>query len=79
MIYKRLESKPDAKWYSTEILPNALVVYNYKMKSSITGTTPIDAKKKSNLFEVKTKLEIKRVSKRKYPDIKENDEVDIYT
>jgi hypothetical protein len=51
MIYKRLESKPDAKWYSTEILSNALVVYNYKMKSSITGMTPIDAKKKANLFE----------------------------
>jgi hypothetical protein len=79
MIYKRIESKPDAKWYSTEILSNALVVYNYKMKSSITGMTPIDAKKKSNLFEVKTKLEINRVSKRKYPDIKENDEVRIYT
>lgn len=33
MIYKRIANSPDAKWYSSEILSKALVVYNYKMKT----------------------------------------------
>ena len=44
MIYKRIANSPDAKWYSPEILSNALVVYNYKMKNTTTNMTPNDAK-----------------------------------
>lgn len=79
MIYKRIANSPDAKWYSPEILSNALVVYNYKMKNTATNMTPNDAKKPSNIFEVKTNLEIHRIKKRVYPDVEEGDQVRVYT
>ena len=69
MIYKRIEKQPDAKWYSAEILSNALVTYNYKTKHDVTNMTPSEATKPSNFFEVKTRLEMNRIKKRKYPDI----------
>ena len=52
MIYKRIEKQPDAKWYSAEILSNALVAYNYKTKPDVTNMTPAEATKPSNHFEV---------------------------
>ena len=79
MIYKRLDANPEAKWYDPGILSNTLVAYNYKMKSSATGMTPAEAKLDKNIFEVKTKLEMHRVKRRRYPDVKEGDEVRIYT
>lgn len=79
MIYKRIEKQPDAKWYSPEILSNALVTYNYKTKHDVTNMTPAEAKKPSNYFEVKTRLEMNRINKRRYPDISVNDTVRVYT
>ena len=46
MIYKRIEKQPDAKWYSAEILSNALVTYNYKTKHDVTNMTPAEANKR---------------------------------
>ena len=41
--------------------------------------TPSEAKKPSNYFEVKTRLEMNRINKRRYPDISINDTVRVYT
>jgi hypothetical protein len=41
--------------------------------------TPAEAKKPSNYFEVKTRLEMNRINKRRYPDISVNDTVRVYT
>jgi hypothetical protein len=79
MIYKRLEKSPDENWYSHKILYNALFTYNYKNENSISGMTPSDAKKPENIFQVKAQLEIKRVKKRKYPDVSIGDYIRIYT
>ena len=41
--------------------------------------TPAEAKKPSNYFEVKTRLEMNRINKRRYPDISLNDTAWLYT
>lgn len=78
MMHKRMEINSEFNWYDPDILSNALVNYNYKMKNSVTGMTPSEAKNPRNIFEVKANLEIHRISKRKYPDIAVDDEVRIY-
>ena len=79
MIYKRLESNHGLKWTDPDILSNALVAYNYKMKHNTTHMTPSEARQDKNVFEVKTQLEMHKIKKRKYPDIAVGDEVRIYT
>ena len=79
MIYKRIDKAPGAKWHSSDILSNALVTYNYKMKHSGTSMTPADARKPENIFEVKSNLEMHRVKKRRYKDVNVGDDVRVYT
>ena len=43
-----------------------------------TGMTPDDARKKENHIQVKTQLEIHRITKRRYPDINIGDAVKVY-
>ena len=61
MIYKRIDKMPNEKWYSHNILYNALFTYNYKMKNVASGMTPSDAKKTENILQVKANLEMHRV------------------
>ena len=79
LIYRRIEDNPEAKWTDAKILANALTNYNYRMKHRMTKMTPNDARAKKNLLEVKTNLELNRISKRKYPEINVGDSVRIYT
>lgn len=75
MIYKRID-KTDKRW--VDVLPQALITYNYKNEHSTTGMTPAEAKKPGNLMTVKLKLELNRKRTRKYPEIKVGDKVKIY-
>jgi len=76
MIYKRVEHTKQ-KW--VDVLYAVLLTYNHKLKSSITGMTPADAKKPSNQMAVASHLEIHRINKRKYPNIKVGDWVKMLT
>jgi hypothetical protein len=78
MLYKRMEAKPESNWYDTEILSNSLVTYNYKNKNRMTNHTPNEARKADKTMDVKTNLELHKISKRKYPDIKVGDNVRYY-
>ena len=49
------------------------------MINSITKMTPDNARQPKNRLDVKLQLELHRKNKRKYPDIKVNDKVRIYT
>ena len=75
---RRMEKNPDLHWYETKILANSLVMYNYKMVSSATGFTPNEAKEPKHKLNVKLNLELKRVKKRRYPDVEEGDKVRLY-
>ena len=70
MIYKRIEHTKQ-KW--VDVLYAVLLTYNHKLKSSITGMTPADAKKPGNQMDVASHLEIHRINKRKYPTINVGD------
>jgi len=72
MIYKRVEHTKQ-KW--TDALFSVLLTYNVKVKSSITGMTPSEAKKPGNQIDVGSHLELHRVNKRKYPTINVGDYV----
>ena len=61
------------------MLSNALTTYNYRNTHTSINMTPNEARKDSNTMTVKTKLEVNRVQKRKYPNLEEGDEVRIYT
>jgi len=52
--------------------------YNEKMVHSTIGMTPKEATKGSSEFDVKTNLEINRISNRKYPELKLDDKVRVY-
>lgn len=78
MIDKRIEKAPaGTEW--TDLLYPVLLTYNNKMEHSATGLTPEDARKDRNHMKVKAKLEVNRVSKRKYPDVSVGDKVKVYT
>ena len=79
MIYKRIDKVPGAKWYSSEILSNALVTYNCRIKHSGTSMTPADTRKPENRFDVKTNLDMHRVKRRRYKDVNVGDDVRVYT
>ena len=77
-LFKRMEHlKTDIDDWHT-ILPPVLLQYNTRMIHSSTGMTPVDAKLPRNESLVKARLEIKRISKRKYPEVKEGDSVKVY-
>jgi hypothetical protein len=75
LLDKRIEDNPRL-W--TEVLPEVLKKYNEKMEHSAIGMTPKEATKGSSEFDVKTKLEINRISNRKYPELKIGDTVRVY-
>ena len=75
LLDKRIEDNP-RRW--TDVLPEVLKKYNEKMVHSTIGMTPEDATKGRSEFDVKTKLEINRISNRKYPELKKNDYVRVY-
>ena len=77
-LFKRMEHlKTDIDDWHT-ILPPVLLQYNTRMVHSSMGMTPADAKLPRNESLVKARLEIKRISKRKYPEVKEGDSVKVY-
>ena len=75
LLDKRMEDNP--KIWSL-YLPAVLKKYNEQMVHSATGLTPEDATKEENEFFAKTNLEVKRISNRKYPELKEGDRVKVY-
>ena len=78
LLFKRMEHlKTDIDDWHT-ILPPVLLQYNTRMIHSSMGMTPADAKLPRNESLVKARLEIKRISKRKYPEVKEGDSVKVY-
>ena len=78
MLFKRMEHlKTDIDDWHT-ILPPVLLQYNTRMIHSSMEMTPADAKLPRNESLVKARLEIKRISKRKYPEVKEGDSVKVY-
>ena len=76
LIFNRLTHQPNKAWY--EIIHECLVVLNYIRKSSSTNMIPNEARKKENLWKVKSNLEKHRLSSRKYPDVKVGDMVFLY-
>ena len=72
-----MENNPDEKPWTDFIYP-ILLTYNHKMKSSITGFTPHEAKQTDNHMDVKVNLELHGKKKRKYPDINVGDSVRVY-
>ena len=78
LLFKRMEHlKTDIDDWHT-ILPPVLLQYNTRMIHSSMEMTPADAKLPRNESLVKARLEIKRISKRKYPEVKEGDSVKVY-
>ena len=77
MLEKRMENNPDNKPWTDFIYP-ILLTYNHKLKSSITGLTPNEAKKPENHINVKIKLELHAKKKRNYPDINIGDSARVF-
>jgi hypothetical protein len=75
LLDKRIEDKPRI-WQT--VLPEVLKKYNERMVHSTIGMTPQDATKPGTEFDVKTNLEIHRISNRKYPELKKGDSVKVY-
>ena len=61
------------------MLKPVLDKYNGKMKHSTTGMTPNEAHKDENSVEVNANSVMKEKYLRKYPNIKEGDEVRVFT
>ena len=81
LIYRRVDAskKANVQWTDPEILAKALTTYNYIMKSRTHHETPNEARHAKNPLDIKTRLEINAVKKRKYPTIGVGDTVRIYT
>ena len=75
MIYPRVE-KTRQKWY--DILYPVLLTYNNKLVSHVTHHTPNEARKDSNIFNVKVNLELHAKHTRKYPNVNVGDNVKVY-
>ena len=80
MLFKRVEAsekkgKENIQWidYNLEIL----LTYNNKMVSSVTGFTPIEARKPKNEFAVKLHINLNAKKTRLYPELNVNDEVKV--
>ena len=55
-----------------------MLIYNHKSIHSVTKFTPNNARKKENHFDVKINLLLHKQHNRKYPPLKEGDQVKIY-
>ena len=78
LLFKRMEHlKTDIDDWHT-ILPPVLLQYNTRMIHSSTGMIPADAKLPRNESLVKGRLEIKKISKRRYPEVEVGDSVKVY-
>jgi hypothetical protein len=76
MVYKRVEGLKNPN--CTEHINNVLNLYNKKMISSVTGLTPDHARLSRYRTLVKRRLEMKRKSNRKYPQLFVGSKVRIY-
>ena len=78
MLFKRMEHlKTDINdWH--EILDPVLLQYNTKMIHSSMDMTPEQARDSSNEAIVKGRLEVGRITKRRYPDVHEGDTVKVF-
>jgi hypothetical protein len=75
-MYKLIENNEAEQWIV--VARKALTIYNYKMVSRATNMTPNEARDPKRLLDAKLHMEMHRVNKRKYPDVKEGDRVRIY-
>ena len=75
-ILKRIEYDKTKDF--KHILFEVLLTYNNKDIHSSTGLTPNEARLNKNRLQVKLNLEIHRISKRSYPELKIDDKVKIY-
>ena len=76
LLYKLVESGESGQWHVA--VPKALTLYNYKMVSRATNMTPNDARQSKNVLDAKLHMELHKVRKRKYPDVKVGDSVRFY-
>jgi hypothetical protein len=76
MMYKRLEKRPDERWYS--FIFEILLTYNYKMIHSSIGMKPADAVKEENWVKAKQNMLKRAKFTRPYDEIKEGDKVKIF-
>ena len=75
MISKRL-LRPDEHWY--DLLFEVYIVYNRKMVSSVTKTTPVDAEKKGNKEQVQANTRSQATHNKEYPPIQVGDKVRLF-
>jgi hypothetical protein len=78
MLHKRMDHKNIHINQWQVLLPEILDRYNTKMIHSATGMTPIDAMKDENEALVKGRLQVNRLSSRRYPEIVVGDRVRIF-
>ena len=78
MLHKRMDHKNIHVNQWQVLLPEILDRYNTKMIHSATGMTPIDAMKDENEALVKGRLQVNRLSSRRYPEIVVGDRVRIF-
>ena len=76
LMYKIVDNGEHQQW--TQVLPNVLTLYNYKMVSRATHMTPNEARQSKNQMDVKLQMEMHRINKRKYPNVEVGDTVRIY-
>ena len=78
MLFKRLEYKKldTAKW--TTLLQDVLKEYNTKMVHSSHNLTPTQAKETRNEALVKGRLEVNRITTRRYPTVNVGDTVKVF-
>ena len=83
MLYKRMDSinpekreKNDGDQWDTYIW-GIMLEYNTGLVHSSTGMTPLNASKDSNAMEIKSHLELKAITNRRYPEINVGDKVHI--
>jgi hypothetical protein len=77
-INKRLENDETETKTWKDFLYDFLLTYNRKDVHSAHGMTPVQARLDTNRMNVKANLEMKRVSKRKYPTIAVGSNVKVF-
>jgi hypothetical protein len=78
MMNRRLEANKDKKKTWKDFIFEVMLTYSNKDIHTAHGMTPSQARKDINRTQVKSNLELNRVAKRKYPDIKVGDKVKVY-
>jgi len=76
LMYKLEENHELGQWIV--VIPKALMLYNYKMVSRATNMTPNEARQSRNVLDAKLHMELHKVRKRKYPEVKVGDSVRFY-